>query len=163
MAREIFDFVLTFIGYKYILISEVRKTQIKQSEVIIMTKINERNIINFWNRLADADLGEWISPVAREFANFFESLFSNKWDDGAYSTNDFTADSKIAAKIRGFIANNRIYDEDFRFCTTLDLHNCVMSGETVQQFQNWLIGTPAYSGDETNWIYKHTMLVRANA
>lgn len=41
MAREIFDFVLTFAEYKYILISEVKKTQIKQSEVIIMkyTKI----------------------------------------------------------------------------------------------------------------------------
>ena len=41
MAREIFDFVLTFSKYKYILIPEVRKTQIKQSEVIIMTMTNE--------------------------------------------------------------------------------------------------------------------------
>lgn len=36
MAREIFDFVLTFVEYKYILISEVKKTQIKQSEVNTM-------------------------------------------------------------------------------------------------------------------------------
>lgn len=50
MAREIFDFVLTFSKYKYILISEVRKTQIKQSEVIVMKytvdgrKVTERKV-----------------------------------------------------------------------------------------------------------------------
>lgn len=38
MAREIFDFVLTFVEYKYILISEIKKTQIKQSEVIKMKR-----------------------------------------------------------------------------------------------------------------------------
>lgn len=78
MAREIFDFVLTFVEYKYILISEVRKTQIKQSEVIIMKntvyeiEIERRNVTprQFWTYCKNQLAKKGIEPLTETFEDF---------------------------------------------------------------------------------------------
>lgn len=99
MAREVFDFVLTFSKYKYILISEVRKTQIKQSEVIKMKrtfksfdeyseyydnhehKVNDVDVVE--NELTVCADGEfecksWKTAIRR----FFKALADNVLFDG---------------------------------------------------------------------------------
>ena len=95
MAREIFDFVLTFVEYKYILISEVKKTQIKQSEVTIMKttyEFTKKADIQACKELARTMIKRDIAVNGEAYeANYYEYIIAKFFDcmNGDFR-NDFT-------------------------------------------------------------------------
>lgn len=124
-----------------------------------MTDITKRNLVNFWTTLADADLGTAVSPVAAEIGAFMRDLLSNEYK-GAYTSTAFTAESRVAASLRGFQCDQHPDPEDFYMVCCLDLHSVTMSEYGVEDFFDWLIMTQPYSGSTMNWLYRRQEIER---
>jgi hypothetical protein len=124
-----------------------------------MTDISKRNLVDFWTILADADLGTKVSPVAAEIGCFFESLLAGECN-GRYSTTAFTAESRMAAYLRGFQCDRHPDTEDFYMVCCLDLHSVVMSEFGLMEFFSWMVTSQPYSGSTMNWLWRRQDIER---
>lgn len=126
-----------------------------------MTDITKTNILERWDKLANADLGSWVSPVAAEIRDFFQAMFDGQRDSDVYTTNDFTSSNKIVCILRGFQINTGYYAEDgLTLSFSLDLHNVTMDSFMLKEFDDYLMArSPAYSGDTFTWLYRWQKLI----
>lgn len=110
MAREIFDFVLTFVEYKYILISEVRKTQIKQSEVNTMKEVFRTKTGMYRAVVTEfTPCGKWDGTYAVDFWALGAPDFDVRGTYGTACKSYATKEKAIAAAKR-YIKKYGVYD-----------------------------------------------------
>ena len=127
-----------------------------------MTEISRNNIVKRWQRLADADLGTMVSPLADEIMRFFRAMFEGDNEDGTFTTNSVHSGDKVAALIRGFQCNTGYTAEDglnVIFC--LDLHSVTMDSMTLNEFDHYLMHGPTYHGCPIKWVDRYMELMTA--
>lgn len=130
-----------------------------------MTNIAMINIVNRWDKLANADLGYMVSPVAAEIRNFFSAMFSGDCGDGTYTTAEVRSDSKIAGILRGFQINTGYdYLDGLKIMFSLDLHSVTMDSFMLKELDDYLMTrSTAYSGDTFTWLYRWQKLLVAES
>lgn len=107
-----------------------------------MTQYTKDAILTKWDAMSQPDsTGAWIERPAREIADLFREMFEH---DGV--AHDFTADSRIAAFLRGYTVVGD-WAEGVKLYICLDLHSVVMTEDAMVDFDRWLMARTPYHGD----------------
>ena len=127
-----------------------------------MTDITKTNIVNRWDKLANADLGTWVSPAASTIKRFFESLFEHDWG-GTYWTDSVTSEDWLLACLRGYQWRECLEGSDemkLTFC--LDLHSVVLAERLVEDIDRYLMTECGpYRDDPHTWLWHWQELIRS--